>query len=85
MQLDFQFERVRYMLNFECADCQKNENGNSLLELRVYHSLGPGSTYASSLKLIKDNEIIFNDNDDYYVPKEAQKFCNRMVKLLVFA
>jgi hypothetical protein len=85
MQLDFEYEGTRYMLNFECVDCEKNENGNSVFEMRVYYSLEADSPYASSLKMIKDNKIVWGQWDDMYVPKSAQLYCDRMVNLMVYA
>lgn len=80
MQLDFQHAGIRYMLNFECADCE-----NGIFELRVYYSLELDSLYASSLKLIKNNKIVWGHWDDTYLPKSAQDYCDRLVKLLVFS
>ncbi len=85
MQLDFQYDGVRYMLNFECNDCEKNENGNSVFEMRVYYSLKADSLYSSSLKMIKDQKIVWHDWDKNYVPKEAQDYCDRMMGVIVFA
>lgn len=68
------------MLNFECADCE-----NGIFEMRVYYSLKSDSLYASSLKMIKDNKIVWSEWDNSYLSKEAQQYCDRMINLLVFA
>ena len=86
MQLDFQFQGVRYMLNFEDYLCKEYaEKGIKTVELRVYYSLAPDSLYASSLRHIKDHKIVWGQWDDTHLPKTAQDYCDRLIGMAVFA
>jgi hypothetical protein len=74
------------MLNFEDYLCKEYaEKGVKSVELRVYYTLAPESLYASSMKLIKDNKIVWGQWDNMHLPKEAQDHCDRIIKLAVFA
>ena len=85
MQLDFQYNGVRYMLNFEDVLCKEYAPGVKAVELRIYDSLAPDSLYGSSLKVIKNNKIVWHEWDNTYLPKDTQSYCDRMVKLMIFA
>ena len=83
--IDFQYNGIRYALNFENPLCQKYaEDGIKTFELRVYYSLKPDSLYGSSLKQIKDNKIVWHDWDNTYLSKEAQNYCDRIFKNKTF-
>jgi hypothetical protein len=87
MQLDFQFNGTRYMLNFDDYLCKEYaEKGIKSVELRVYHSLKSDSLYASSLRLIEQRKIVWNPvHDNAYIPKEARDYCDRVIQMAVFA
>lgn len=87
MKLDFQFAGTRYMLDFDDFLCKElwEEQGREAVRLRVYYSLDPKSLYGSSIKEIKDGKIVWNTWDDQYVSKEAQDYCDKLVKLKAFA
>lgn len=85
MKLDFKFNNTRYMINFDDIVCKNRDDGKIVVELRVYYSLDSDSLYSSSLKEIKNNKIIWQEWDNSYLPIEAQKHCDRLIKSLVFA
>ena len=86
MKLDFQFQGVRYELNFEDYLCKEYaEKGIKAVELKVYNSLAPDSLYGSSIKEVKGNKIVWHDWDNTFLSKSAQDYCNRMIALAVFA
>lgn len=84
MKLDFEFESVRYVLDFD-LDFDYQSDDENMFDLQVYHSLDAGSTYASAIHRIENGKIVWNENDNYYVSKSAQQYCDRLVKLIVFA
>lgn len=81
MNLDFQYNGVRYMINF---DDPILKGSLFAFELRVYHSLASDATYSSSLKRIENGKVIWGGWDYRYLPKEAQEHCDRYIKNMAF-
>jgi hypothetical protein len=86
MQIDFQYNSVRYMLNFDNYHCLKYmSEGVRAVEIRIYYSLDSDSSYGSSIKEIKNNKIVWHEWDDTRLSIDAQYYIDRMVSMRVFA
>lgn len=81
MKIDFQFNGKRYMLNFEDPILKDSVFS---FELRSYYSLEPDSNYASSLKRIENNKIVWGAWDYGFISKEAQEHCDRLIRNKAF-
>jgi hypothetical protein len=72
--IEFEFCGIKYTI--------LSEDQNTI-EIRVYHSL-TSTTYASSLKRIKNGKIVWHDWDKQYISEAAMEYCDRYIKNIVF-
>jgi len=78
MKIDFQFKGIKYGLDFDDYLSQQIHG----VDIKIYSEK---AMTIGLLRIISDEKIIFMDYDEKYISKDAQEYCNRFIKNLVFA
>lgn len=80
MQYEFQLKGVKYVLDFDDPDAKLCAG----IGIKVYENFNGNLSFTSTIRVIRDNKIIWETFDSVYVPEEVQEYCNKIVKNKAF-